>query len=106
MTLSNQQLAGELAQKILSLDEKVKFLDFAKKNPTIGCRKLIEIFLLEKTIIANIVKEEKNIHSQHEIFHEKSKTQNHPDKYQKNNEILYKWYHRCCALTFIQMDQC
>ena len=106
MTLSKQQLAGKLAQKIISLNEKVKFLDFAKKNPTIGCRKLAGIFLLEKTIIANIVKEEKNIHSQDEIFHEKSKTQNRPGKYQKKNEILYKWYQRCCGLTFIQMDQC
>ena len=29
MTLSKQQLIGKLARKILSLDENVKFLDFA-----------------------------------------------------------------------------
>ena len=32
MALSIQQLAGKLAKKNLSLDEKVKFLDFAKGN--------------------------------------------------------------------------
>ena len=31
--LSKQQLAGKLAKKALTLDEKIKFLDFAKKKP-------------------------------------------------------------------------
>ena len=30
--LSMQQLAGKLAKKTLTLDEKIKFLDFAKKK--------------------------------------------------------------------------
>ena len=34
MVLSKPQLAGKLAKKTLSLDEKVRFLDFAKWNPT------------------------------------------------------------------------
>ena len=29
---SKQQLAGKLAKKTLTLDEKIKFLDFAKKK--------------------------------------------------------------------------
>ena len=37
--LSKQQLAGNLAKRILTLDEKIKFLDFAKKNK-LGSRKL------------------------------------------------------------------
>ena len=72
MALSKQQLAGKLARKTLSLDEMVKFLDFAKENPTLGCKKLTEIFKIGKTATANISKEEKNIHSQHELFNEKS----------------------------------
>ena len=32
MALSKQQLAGKLAKKNLFLNEKVKFLDFAKGN--------------------------------------------------------------------------
>ena len=30
--LSKQQLAGKLVKKTLTLDEKIKFLDFAKKK--------------------------------------------------------------------------
>ena len=48
MALSKQQLAGKLAKKNLFLNEKVKFLDFAKGTPTLGCRKLAEIFKIEK----------------------------------------------------------
>ena len=72
MALSKQQLASKLARKTLSLNEKVKFLDFAKENPTLGCKKLAEIFKIGKTVTANIIKKEKNIHSQHELFNEKS----------------------------------
>ena len=49
MSLSKHQLAGKLSKKTLSLDEKVKFLDFAKGNPNFGCRKLAEIFKIGKT---------------------------------------------------------
>ena len=66
MSLSKDQLAGELSKKALSLDEKVKFLDFAKGNPNFGCKKLAEIFKIGKTASANILKEEKSIRSQHE----------------------------------------
>ena len=97
MSLSKHQLAGKLSKKTLSLDEKVKFLDFAKGNPNFGCRKLAEIFKIGKTAAANILKEEKSIRSQHELFREKSKKRNRPGKYQKINDILYLWYQRCCA---------
>ena len=77
--------------------ERVKFMDLAKGNPTLGCRKFAEIFKIEKTAAANITKEEENIRSQHELFHEKYKKRNRPGKYQKINEILYEWQHRRCA---------
>ena len=90
MSLSKQQLAGNIAKKTFSLDEKVKFLDFAKANPTFGCRKLAvaETFKIRKTATANILKEEKTIHNQSELFREKSKKRNRPDKYRRKNEIL------------------
>ena len=52
--LSKQQLAGKLAKKALTLDEKIKFFDFAKKTPMLGCRKLIR-----KTAAGNVLKYEK-----------------------------------------------
>ena len=75
----------------------MKFLDFAKGNPKYGCRKLAEIFKIRKTAAENILKEEKSVRSQHELFHEKSKKRNWPGKYQKINDILYLSYQRFCA---------
>ena len=83
MSLSKHQLASKLSKKTLSLDENVKFLDFAKGNPNFGCRKLAEIFKIRKTAVANILKEEKSNQSQHELFREKSEKRNLPGKYQK-----------------------
>ena len=80
MSLSKHQLACILRKKTLSLDEKVKLLDFAKGNPNFGCRELTEIFKIGKTAAENILKEEQSIRSQHELFCEKSKKRNRPGK--------------------------
>ena len=61
-------LAGKLSKKALWLNEKVEFLDFAKSNPNFGCRKPAEIFKIGKTAAVNILKEEKSIRSQYELF--------------------------------------
>ena len=95
--LSKQQLAGKLPKKTLTLHEKIKFLDFAKKNPKLGCRKLADIYKIGKTAAANIFKNEKKIREQHEMFWEKSKKRNHYAKYHKIKEILFEWYKRCSA---------
>ena len=92
MSFSKHQLAGKLSKMTLSLDEKVKFLDFAKGNLNFECIKLTKIFKIGKTAAANILKEEKSIRSQHKLFREKSKKRNRPGKYQKINDILYLWY--------------
>ena len=66
--LSKQQLAGKLAKKTLTLDENIKFLDFAKKNPKLGCRKLAHTYKIGKTAAANILKNERKIREQSEMF--------------------------------------
>ena len=53
--LPKQQLSGKLAKKTLTLDEKIKFLNLAKKNPKLGCRKLADIYKTGKTAAANIL---------------------------------------------------
>ena len=35
----------------------------------LGCRRLAEIFKIGKNVAVNIIEEEKNICSQHELFH-------------------------------------
>ena len=53
--LPKQQLAGKLASKT----EKIKFQEFAQKNPKPGCRKLADIYKIGKTATANTLKTEK-----------------------------------------------
>ena len=97
LRLSKQQLAGKLSKKTLTLEEKIKFLDFSKENPKLGCRKLADIYKIGKTAAAKIIKEEKKIREQHEMFREKAKKRQRHGKYHTLNEILYEWYKRCCG---------
>ena len=65
--MSKQQPADKRAKKTLSLNEKVKFLHFAKANPRFGCRKIAEIFKIGKTAPANVLKE-KTVHNYTHFF--------------------------------------
>ena len=69
-----EQFAGKLAKKTLTLDEKIKFLDFAKKIQNLDIYKQIlleDIYKIGKTGAANTLKNEKKIREQHEMFCEK-----------------------------------
>ena len=68
-----------------------------KRNPKLGCKKLADICKVGKIVAANILKNEKKIREQHEMFCEKSKKRNRHGKYHKINGILFEWYKRCCA---------
>ena len=59
--VSKKQLSARMKRKTLNLNEKFKLIDFAKKNPTSGCRKLGEKHGIEKTSAASILKNEENI---------------------------------------------
>ena len=97
MATNKYQLAGKLSKRTLTLDEKIKLLDFKKKNPSLGCRAIGEKFNLGKTAAASILSKEDKIRKQHELFYEKSKKRIRHGKYQEINDILYEWYKRCCA---------
>ena len=68
-----------------------------KAIQTLDVENLQKYLKSEKAAAANILKEEKSIRSQHELFREKSKKRNRPGKYQKINDILYLRYQRSCA---------
>ena len=72
-------------------------MDFAKKNPKLGCGKLADIYKIGKTAAATILKDEKKLREQHEMFCEKAKKRNRLGKYHKLNETLFEWYKRCSA---------
>ena len=63
----------------------IKFLDFPKKNPKLACRKLADIYKIGKTTAATILKDEKKLREQYEMFREKAKERNRHGKYYKIN---------------------
>ena len=54
MATNKYQVAGKLSKRTLTLDEKIKLLDFKKKNPSLGCRGIGEKFNIGKTEAASI----------------------------------------------------
>ena len=81
--------------KTLTLGERINVLDYAKRNPKLGCRKLAEIFGVGKTQIAAIFKGEKSIRACHESMDQLSRNKRTREgKYEKINEAVYKWYFR------------
>ena len=72
-------------------------MDFVKKKSKPGCRKLADIYMIGKTAGANILRNEKKIRRQNEMFCEKSKKRNRHGRYRKINEIFFQWYKRCCV---------
>ena len=59
------------------------FWTLLKAIQTLDVENLQKYLKSEKAAAANILKEEKSIRSQHELFHEMSKKLNWPGKYQK-----------------------
>ena len=68
MLLSKKHFSARMKRKTLSLSEKIKLIDFAKKNPTFGCGKIGEIHGIGKTPVACILKDEDNIRKEFEMF--------------------------------------
>ena len=48
MAMSKYQLAGSLEKKTLTLQEEIKFLDYAEAYEKLGCRSLLMCLKLEK----------------------------------------------------------
>ena len=69
MATNKYQFAGKLSKRTLTLDEKIKLLDFKKKNPSLRCRAIGEKFNIGKTTAASILSKEDKIRKQHELFH-------------------------------------
>ena len=61
MSTSKKTLSARLQRKTLSLSEKIKLLDYKKRNHTISCRDIAEIFNIGKTSAATIIKNEEKL---------------------------------------------
>ena len=100
MAMSKYQLAGSLEKKTLTLQEKIKFLDYAEANEKLGWQKLADVFKIGKTAANSILKNKQMLREQYEHFHDKTKKRSRPGKYKVINDILYERYQKCCFSNF------
>ena len=61
MSTSKKTLSAQLQRKTLSLSEKIKLLNYKKRNHTISCRDIAEIFNIGKTSATTIIKNEEKL---------------------------------------------
>ena len=83
-------------RKCLDISEKVKVLEFAKKNPNLGSRKLADHFGIGKTQIQAILKNKEAIMD----AYASNETPNHAkrkrsSKYSDVNQAVWDWYIMC-----------
>ena len=80
----------------LSLNDKIKILNYASENPKKGCRDIANQFQIGKTAAATILRDGKKLRKEYEFFKGDCKTKG-TGQFMVINEILYKWYGKCCA---------
>ena len=96
MALSKQKLCAGMKRTRLSLEEKIKILNYSNENPKIGCREIAAQFQVDKTATSSVLKDGKKLRKEFDFFKGNCKTKS-AGQFSLINEILYKWYGRCCA---------
>ena len=61
MSTSKKTLSARLQRKTLSLSKKIKLFNYKISYPTIGCRDIVEVFIIGKTSAATITKNEEKL---------------------------------------------
>ena len=90
MSCSKFQLSTRMKRKNLSLDEKMKVIDYANKNPKIGCRVIAEYFSIGNTCFSNILRNTKAVQREYEFFKVNCKKLRH-GQYHLIDEIPIAW---------------
>ena len=96
MSRSKFQLSARVKRKNLSLDEKIKAIDYANKNPQMGCRVIVEHSSIRKTCAWNVLRNAKNLQREYEFYKGNCKKARY-GHYHVINEILIDWYKKCLA---------
>ena len=96
MAMSKQKLVAGIKRTRLSLNDKIKILNYASENPKKGCRDIANHFQIGKTAAATILRDGKKLRKEYEFFKGDCKTKR-TGQFMVINEILYKWYGKCCA---------
>ena len=99
MSRSKFQLSVRKKRRNLSLDKKMKkVIDYANKNPKMGCRVIAEHFSIGKTCVSNILRNAKTLQREYEFFKGNRKKLRH-GLYHLINEILIAWYKKCASVN-------
>lgn len=76
----------------LSLARKVEVIEYRKKNPTLGSRKIAEVFKCGRTQIQNIIKNKEAILTEYEANAPASRKRHCGGEFEDINEVVYTWY--------------
>ena len=71
----------------LCLARKVEVIEYRKKNPILGSRKITEVFKCGRTQIQNIIKNKETILSEYEANAPASRKRHHGDKFEDINSL-------------------
>ena len=72
----------------LSLARKVEMIEYRKKNPTLGSRKIAEVFKCGHTQIQNIIKTKEAILSEYVAFAPASRKRHRDGEFEDINEAI------------------
>ena len=111
--MCKQKMAEKQVQKnMLSLGDRVKLIDYANKNPSIGSRKIAQIFKYGRTQVEVFLKAKQSIIADFETNNPASIKHSHDTRYQDVNDAVYEWYrlarelYQCQALCYSQKHYC
>ena len=91
--MCKRKMAEKQVQKnMLSLGDWVKPIDYAKKNPSVGSIKIVEIFKCGRTQVQAILKAKESIIADFETNAPASRTLSRGTRHQDVDETVYEWY--------------
>ena len=80
----------------LTLEEKIKILNYSNENSKKCCREIAAQFQIGKTAASLVLKVGNKLRKEFELFKGNCKTKD-AGQFSLINETLYKWYRKCCA---------
>ena len=79
-----------MQKNTLSLGDKVKLIDYAKKNPGVGTRRIAEIFKCGRTQVQAILKAKESIIADFETNASASRKHSRGTRYQDVDDAVYE----------------
>ena len=81
-----------MQKNTLSLGDRVKLIDYAKKNPGVGTRRIAEIFKCGRMQVQAILKVKELIIANFETNAPASRKRSRSTRYQDVDDAVYEWY--------------